>query len=89
MIFDVTRKGFDIETSATDHLVKWVKAPSREVLDKWLSDIGVTEHIDEPYEIYHGADIGFEDGVDVILTVNPEFNSIEAKWSPSDTPKLF
>ncbi len=38
MIFDVTLKGFEGDSDRTDHLVKWVSAPNREVLNEWLLD---------------------------------------------------
>jgi hypothetical protein len=39
-IFEATLKGFDGSTDNTDHLVKWVSAPSLESAEKAVKDAG-------------------------------------------------
>jgi hypothetical protein len=63
--FEVTLKGFDGNTDATDHLVKWVQAENLEALNAWLEDQQVTEHLHEPPRLMDGCDhYDFADGVD-------------------------
>ena len=68
MVFDVTLNGYDGETDATDHLVKWVKAPNRKVLDRWLEVTGLTPYANDVREMAGRGDLTFEDGVDVELS---------------------
>lgn len=66
--FDVTLRGYDGSTSDTDHLVKWVKAESLEVLLDWLERVGLEDKLDgPPREMPEYADLEFEDGIDVIV----------------------
>lgn len=66
--YEVTLKGFDASTDETDHLVKWVKASNRSVLDQWLSHYGLDELVSEVNEMdKYTWNYGFDDGVDVIV----------------------
>lgn len=65
--FDVTLKGFNGDTDETDELVKWVIAPSREVLDQWLAKQGLTDLVQTIDEMEHASEYTFADGVDVVL----------------------
>ncbi len=64
--FLLTLAGYDGGTDTTDHLIKWVKAPSRAALDAYIAAMGYTLQ-GQPEIILPEADLSFEDGVDVIL----------------------
>ena len=66
--FDVTLKGFDSGTDQTDHLVKWVRAKSRSILDRWLSLCGITDAVRDITDIGHHA-TAFDQGIDVKLSL--------------------
>jgi len=72
--FEITLKGFDGNTDATDHLVKWVNAPNRAALDQWLDESELNDYLagDCPIRnliesgcVPKGA--GKEDGIDFIF----------------------
>lgn len=77
--FVITLKGFNPETSDTDHLVKWVLAPSIQCVQSWLASTGLDDFLQEtPNELGdHAASYDWEDGVDVKL--DTEGN---VKWNP-------
>jgi hypothetical protein len=66
--FDVTLNGFDGGTDKTDHLVKWVRAESRSILDQWLKLCGITDSVRDITDIGHHA-TAFDQGVDVKLSL--------------------
>lgn len=63
-IYELTLKGFDGSTDATDHLVKWVDAPSEEAVTFFAKANGLQ---DFSVEKMTNQNIEFEDGLDVIL----------------------
>ena len=65
--FDVTLKGFDGGTDKTDHLVKWVRAENRVILDRWLESCGLTDCVRDVTDIAHHA-VSFDAGLDVKLS---------------------
>lgn len=65
--FELLLKGYDGGTDETDHLVKWVKAPSREALDAFLLRYGLDSHLDGPPTVMDQDDLSYEDGIDVEL----------------------
>lgn len=69
--FDVTLKGFDGGTDKTDHLVKWVRAENRSILDQWLKLCGIIDSVSDVADIEQNAffDVSFDDGVDVKLSL--------------------
>ena len=67
--FDVTLKGFDGGTDKTDHLVKWIRASNRQILDQWLEKTGIAEVVDDIRDIADYA-LCFEEGIDVRLLEN-------------------
>lgn len=70
--FELTLKGFNGSGDKTDELIKWVKAPSREVLDWFLFKFELTTLLQEPPNEMLGIarDFDLADGVDVILGEN-------------------
>jgi ABC-type phosphate/phosphonate transport system ATPase subunit len=48
MIFEAVLKGFDGSTDTTDHLVKWISAPSKEKAEEAISKAGL--ELDRPIE---------------------------------------
>lgn len=66
--FDVTLKGFDGGTDSTDHLVKWIRAEDRSILDRWLKHSGLTDSVRDITDIGHHA-TAFDQGVDVKLSL--------------------
>ena len=62
MIFEVTQKGFDGSTDATDHLVQWIDAPSLEALGRFILKQNLELH-EEPRDI-SDQDITFLSGLD-------------------------
>lgn len=76
--FDVTLRGYDGDTYETDHLVKWVKAPSRDVLTAYLNANGLAEYVKSIEDMNYGEAnpkvdtrmYGPDDGVDLILDVD-------------------
>jgi ribosome modulation factor len=77
--FDVTLSGFDGSGSPeNDALVKWVKAPNREVLDKFLADKGLGKYIESVDYLENRDDLTVADGVD--LRVNAEGKPSNNSW---------
>lgn len=69
MIYELTLAGFDISDSTTDHLIKWVKASSRAVLDRWIIEtypLQVVEVREMPWAKNYTA----EDGIDHFVNTN-------------------
>lgn len=85
--FDVTLNGFDGETDATDHLVKWVRAANEERLEQWLKDTGLWDHLQvqtpkgERWLALSGRET-FEDGVDVLLIGNTAHTKNDEPFDP-------
>jgi len=66
MTFELTLKGFDGSTDATDHLIKWVNAIDRPALEKWLHDTGLQSALAcAPSEL--SRPLTHADGVDFTL----------------------
>lgn len=66
--YDVTLKGFD-GSGRNDHLVKWVQAPSEEVVRQWLQCHLLPDHVESITDLgdmYKHAI--FADGLDVMLS---------------------
>jgi len=62
--YEVILTGFDANNSDTDHLVKWLRAPSLKAVKLFLGDFPLHS---KP-SLHHIQDkLGFEDGIDVIL----------------------
>jgi hypothetical protein len=85
MIFELELIGFD-GSGNTDHLIKWVVAPSEEVLTAWLEVTGIKLFLNaSPVEIYHGETMDFCNGIDVKLSENGDVET--PSWSgPEATP---
>ena len=68
--FEIILKGWDGSTDATDHLVKWVRAESKATLLQWLTAIEIDIDMlhSPPTEHEQQGPLGFEDGIDVILS---------------------
>lgn len=65
-IFEAVLKGFDGSTDNTDHLVKWVSAPSKESAEKAVKNAGY--ELDRPLqEITDPLKIANED-IDLFAT---------------------
>ncbi len=64
-VYDVTLNGYQSDTDETDHLVKWVMAPKRDVLDKFLHGVEFIQSISEMGK--HADAYTPDHGVDVIL----------------------
>lgn len=66
--FDVTLKGFrGVHTDETDHLVKWIQAPSILALFHFLFAWGLIPKV-QSIDVLHpskGHKYGFDDGIDV------------------------
>lgn len=66
--FQLTLHGYDGSTDETDHLIKWVQAPSLRVLERWLNDSRLMPYLQEPPEpMPHFDDAERAIGIDVIL----------------------
>lgn len=67
-VFQLTLCGWDGSTSVQDHLVKWVKSPSREALDKFIAqnNLSVEGHIDDDLDPAYTL----ASGVDVLIDEN-------------------
>jgi hypothetical protein len=63
--FDVTLEGFDPNTDETDHLVKWINAPSIETVRDFCSQMNWKYESITEMEYYWPLTI--DDGVDYIL----------------------
>lgn len=63
--FELTLKGFDGGTDATDHLVKWISAPSEDALNAWIERYKLGEHLDGKPVLLEMQNLDFDDGVDV------------------------
>jgi len=68
MIYELTLAGFDISDPSTDHLIKWVKASSRSVLDRWIADN--CSQVVEVREMPWAKNYTVEDGIDHIVDTN-------------------
>jgi hypothetical protein len=67
MIFEVTLPGFDGDTDATDHLIKWISAPNIIAVHGYLSSVGIGILDCTLEEAALPEDIGTDDGVDLVL----------------------
>lgn len=67
MQFDVTLNGYNGETDATDHLVKWVKTLNRKILERWIDLVGLRPYVQSIDVVHEGQDLEFIDGIDVLL----------------------
>ena len=66
--FDVTLNGFDGESDETDHLVKWVSAPSYAALQKFITRSNLEGSVLTMHDMGDlRSKYGPEDGVDVIV----------------------
>lgn len=64
--FEVTFKGFDPNTDETDHLIKWVQAPNRGVLQQFLFDNGFAPFVADLEQMGpHADNVDLEDGMDI------------------------
>jgi hypothetical protein len=68
-VFQFSLKGWEIDTG-NDHLVKWVKAPSKAAVNKFIaaSKLKVESGIDDDLPSHYDLD----DGVDVVIDANGE-----------------
>lgn len=85
--YDVTLIGFDGGTDATDHLVKWVRAPCEATLQLWLREIGLWDHMtmisgkpNVRWVEVHGET--YDDGVNVFLLDEPTGDHVEVEYRP-------
>jgi hypothetical protein len=77
--FEITLQGFNPNASDTDHLIKWVLAPSIQFVQLWLASTRLNTYLQEmPQEMGdHAASYDWEDGVDVKLDT-----AGKATWNP-------
>jgi hypothetical protein len=79
--FELLLHGFDGGTDETDHLVKWVKAPSLKVLERWLDETCLSAYLQRPPEpMPHYDDLGYEDGIDVVLDLEGKTDDGFGSW---------
>jgi hypothetical protein len=65
--FEIVGKGFNVEDDSTDHLVRWIKAPSLEAVMRFVSK-GPPMPLEYPPSQMKGCDhYSFEDGVDWVI----------------------
>lgn len=75
MIFQLLLEGFCEDTDETDHLVKWIKAPSQFAVELFMQAQGLAGVIEEtPFDANEdGAfPVGFGDGLDVEINESGE-----------------
>lgn len=74
-VFEVTLKGYDPDEDDTAHLVKWVRAPDRKSLDRYLEHHGLTVVVESIRDFTDPVTIKYtqEDGVDVVLNARGEW----------------
>ena len=70
LCFELTLKGFDGGTDETDHLIKWVIAPTRQKLDQWLKWNKLEHLVEDIEDMPHGNEYTFADGVDVVIDMH-------------------
>ena len=84
-MFEVTLKGYDSSTDETDHLVKWIRCPSRELLNDWLALQKIEDIVLSVYESVDREHVGFGEGVDVVIVSLDRYsiyraNDMPPKW---------
>lgn len=67
-VFDVILDGYDGSTDETDHLILWILAENIHVVKRWLNETGLSNITSKVFDGMHAPNLGFVDGVDVILT---------------------
>jgi hypothetical protein len=74
MMYELTLKGWDGSSDSTDHLVKWVKVSSYEVLERWLAVHNLTIWLAEPPEdASELGDCDFDEGLNVAIEDDGEY----------------
>jgi len=74
--YEVILTGFDGSTDDTDHLVKWLRAPSLKAVKLFLGDFPLHSL---PTSMNNQGNLGHEDGIDVILDSKGEVVSDDFK----------
>lgn len=66
-VYEITLYGFD-DNGTQDHLVKWIKAPDREAVERFVLLYGLLRDSRDQTKCI-GNKYGIDDGVDVIIDV--------------------
>jgi hypothetical protein len=65
--FQLTLKGYNPNTSKTDHLIKWVRAPHLEAVNEFLA-VSDWQLAEPPEQLgSYADDYNTEDGIDILL----------------------
>ncbi len=65
--FEIILKGYDCNSDSTDHLVKWVLAPSTTVLNQWIEKHNLQNAIKSIGDMGLYAQ-GYSDGIDLVIS---------------------